>query len=131
MNGPGLIFGNSGRPYFDLSGNLVIGFNATVQNALVCAGTIQGSDPLFPTRGTTLLPDGTSGKMVNLSMAQTRANIAALNVLNFIQANDNPNNADVLQSLQFQCQSIENQGLAIAVMATSTDGTTLGIVINQ
>jgi hypothetical protein len=130
MNGFGIIFG-SGGPSFDLTGKLVTGFNATVQNALVCAGTIEGSDPLFPTRGTTLLPDGTGGKMVNLSLAQTRANIAALSVLDFIQSSDSPQNTDVLQDIQFQCQSIKNQALTIAVMATSTTGQTIGIVINQ
>jgi len=130
MNGIALVFGTEG-PYFDLSGNLVTGFNATVQNALVCAGTNQGSDPLFPTRGTTLLADGTSGKMVNLGLAQTRANIAALNVLSFIQSTDSAQNADMLQDIQFQCQTIKDQNLAIAVKATSTTGKTVGIVINQ
>jgi tetrahydromethanopterin S-methyltransferase subunit F len=130
MNGLGLIFG-SGGPYFDLSGKLVTGFNATVQNALVCAGTIEGSDPLFPTRGTTLLADGTNGRMVNLGLAQTRANLAALGVLEFIQSNDVPQNADVLQDIQFKCQSIKDQGLSISVMATSTTGQTVGIVITQ
>ena len=130
MNGVGLTFGQRG-PSFDLSGNLVTGFAATVQNALVCTGTIQGSDPLFPARGTTLLPDGLGGKLVNLSLAQTRANLAALAVLDFIQTTDVVQNTDPLQDYQLQCQTLSNQTLGIAVMATSTSGETLGIVINQ
>lgn len=130
MNGIGLIFG-AGGPQFDLSGNMVSGFAATVQNALVCTGTIEGTDPLFSERGTTLLSDGLGGKLVNLSLAQTRANIAALTVLDFVQTNDATANTTPLQDYQLQCQVLENQTLGIGVMATSTTGDTLGIIINQ
>ena len=58
------------------------------QNAVVHLLTSEGSDPVFPDRGTTLLRDAVRGAVVNRQGAEHVANFAALDTLFFMRQHE-------------------------------------------
>jgi len=56
---------------------IVTGFDATVQCALVCLATEKGSNKQVPDFGTNLLAAGIYGLMTDLTMTKHQANFAA------------------------------------------------------
>lgn len=127
MRGAFLNFQHAGGPVFDFT-KPVADFSCLVQNALVNVATDQGSDPIFPDRGTTLKQDGAIGRMVNTVWATQAANFAALSTLAFIQQTDVQSNSFKMQSFTLRCQQLSNQLALLAVQAVCTDGTTIGII---
>jgi hypothetical protein len=61
----------------------VTGFDATIQNALVNIGTRNGTDRIYPTKGTTILKSAVEGKIVGLNVANHEAQSAAIDTLFF------------------------------------------------
>lgn len=62
----------------------VEGKNLYEQKALVNAVTDQGSDPVYPDRGTTMIADSINGNAYDINRAAHIANFAALDTLYFI-----------------------------------------------
>lgn len=113
------------RPKFDF-GHAVAGFLGTVQNALVNLGTDQGSDRLYPNRGTRLRQDAISGRMISQRLANHSANFAALRTLTFIQETGDPDVGSQLQSLTLQARIKEGFRVELLTKATSANGKTIG-----
>ena len=61
----------------------VIGFDTTLQNALVNIGTRQGTDRIYADKGTVILKSAVEGKIVGLNVANHEAQIAAIDTLFF------------------------------------------------
>lgn len=61
----------------------VTGFDATIQNGLVNIGTRNGTDRIYPNKGTIILKSAVEGKIVGLNVANHEAQIAALDTLFF------------------------------------------------
>ena len=117
-------FGDS--PVFDFS-DTVKDFAATMQNAMVNFGTVLGSDPVYPDRGTYLLQDALQGRMLNLQWANSSANFAAVRTLVFCQSTEIPGNAYGLQDLNLEAPTFNIYNLQFNVTATCTDGSTAGV----
>lgn len=109
---------------------VVAGFLATVQNSLVNLGTELGSDRLYPSRGTNLLQDAVSGKMINQRTAEHSANFAALKTLTFIQETGDQESDNRLQSLQARANLRSGFRVEVGIRATSAGGQTIGELAN-
>ena len=79
--------------FFDGKDNTVFDFRSSVtgkellaQQVLVNIATDAGSDPLYPTRGTTLHRDSINGLTINKVEAQHTGNFAALDTLMFVSS---------------------------------------------
>lgn len=122
-----IAFRNSG-PVFDF-GTFNSGFDGTVQNALVNVGTNQGTDPLYPDRGTTLAKDAAQGRMVNSVWAAHTTNFAALSTLSFIQKTEAQDDLDRLQDFQLEIELLQSQQVKLNVFAKSSLGETRGLKV--
>lgn len=104
-------------------------FDAVVQNALVNVGTELGSDPIFPSRGTSLLLDAVRGKMVNTIWAMHTANFAALATLAFSRQT-NGTDPHGLRHFKLQLKSLVSQHADLLVQATSSTGEVRGELVS-
>lgn len=125
MKGVGLIFGETG-PVFDTQA--VEGFAATVQNALVNLGTRQGSDPVFPERGTGLQADAAGGRLVDLMSAQHSANYAASDTVFFTRDFQEKTDPDALAGVKLEPADFDGQHLFLDARFEAADGRTIGVV---
>jgi hypothetical protein len=73
----------------------VVDFDATVQNALVNIGTRQGTDRIYPSKGTNILKRAVEGKIVGLNVANHEAQLAAINTLFFSREYETSTNLPV------------------------------------
>ena len=126
MRSSRIFFGPTG-PRFDFT-RVLIGFDCTVQNALVNLGTDRGTDRVYPSRGTDLKVDAAVGRMVNLTWANHTANFAALRTLEFIQQTDNQTNAFKLQDFKLISTGFSGQRIKLNAQATSVIGETRGVI---
>ena len=126
MRGIRISFDSAG-PRFDFS-VIARDFETTVQNALVNISTAAGSDPIYPDRGTDLLLDGVSGRLINNTWANHSANFAAISTLVFSQSVDDPSDPHRLQNLTLQGAKIRGQTLMLSAQATAVDGQKMGIL---
>ncbi len=111
----------------ELGTGKVAGFAATVQNALVNLGTGQGSDPLFPERGTTLQQDAVEGKLIDLNSAQHSSNFAAVDTLSFGKVYTATDDPDGLSTLQLAPADFTGSRVLIDALFTATDGRVVGV----
>lgn len=89
MNDIEVIFnGPYGKTYINLEGK-VSGKQVTAQKVLINLATQQGTDKLYPDKGTNLLKQCIGAVMVNENAAQHISNFAALDTLYFINETDN------------------------------------------
>jgi len=126
MRGVKINFDANG-PSFDFTAPLR-DFETTVQNALVNVATDAGSDPVYPDRGTDLLLDGVSGRLINNAWANHSANFAAIKTLVFSQSVDKPSDPHRLQNFKLKNAQITNQSLKLSAQATAADGQVTGII---
>lgn len=73
----------------------VTDFDATVQNALANIGTRQGTDRIYPSKGTNILKRAVEGKIVGLNVANHEAQLAAINTLFFSREYETSTNLSV------------------------------------
>lgn len=66
----------------------VSGFGTLAQNGLVNIGTVRGSDPVFPDRGTRLYRSGVVGEITNYNTAYHASNFAAMDTMFFLRRSD-------------------------------------------
>jgi hypothetical protein len=109
-------------PIFDFT-RQVSGLEAVTQSALINLGTDQASDPLFPSRGTTLKRHAARGLLLNPVDAKHEANFAALHTTVFLQQQQAQ--AD-LQTLRLAVTRFRDQQLRLELQAENRSGQTLG-----
>lgn len=127
MRGIRLEFDDNG-PSFDFSKPL-FDFETTVQNALVNIGTARGSDPIYgDDRGTDLLLDAVSGRMVNNAWANHAANFAAVSTLVFSQRVDPAGDPHGLREFRLKNAKITGQKLELSAQAVAADGEIRGVI---
>lgn len=107
-------------------GGSVSGFAATVQACLVTLGCDQGSDPMFPTRGTNLRKAGASGALIDANSAQHASNFAAVDVLFFVGKKGDAGDPDNVATIKLQAATLTGQALTIKSQFTSIGGKTIG-----
>ncbi|MFN5249843.1 MAG: hypothetical protein ACK5DE_02250 [Bacteroidota bacterium] len=73
----------------------VTDFDATVQNALANIGTRQGTDRIYPSKGTNILKSAVEGKIAGLNVANHEAQLAAINTLFFSREYETSTNLSV------------------------------------
>lgn len=105
----------------------VSGFAASVQNALVNIGTAQGSDPVFPDRGTDLQKDAVEGRLIDLNAAQHSSNFAAVDTLAFLRSYTSPDDSTGLLAVQLEPADFTGTRLMIDAIFTSQGGATVGV----
>jgi len=103
-------------------------FETAVQNALVNVATDLGSDPLYPDRGTNLLLDGVSGRLINNAWANHSANFAAVQTLVFCQTVDDSADTHRLQNFLLAQANIVGQKLTLSAQAVAADGQRTGLI---
>jgi len=108
----------------------VEGFYTTVQNGMVNVGTTQGSDPIYPTRGTQLLRTALDGGIVNYTAARHASNFAALSALTFITSNEDAGATETLVDVTLAPAELDILHLKVDAQFTSSLGTVVGIVSN-
>ena len=106
---------------------LVEGFAATAQAIMVNVGTMAGSDPLYPGRGTDLLRDGVEGRLVDTNTAQHRANFAALDTRTFFQELGYLAGEPSLRSLAMGPAALDAGILRLDLRMVSSTGEEIGI----
>ena len=110
-------------------GTSVSGFQCVVQNALVGLGTAQGTDPVYPDRGTNLQKDAAVGRLIDLHSAQHASNFAALDVLAFSRETEAGDPSGLAQVLLSPAEFSGN-GLQLEAKFLSIDGKSVGITVN-
>lgn len=122
MNGMKIEFNGKCRI---LPGEKVDGFQALVQNALVCLATTVGTDKAFPEKGTKLVKQGLQGALVNLATANQASQFASIDVLYFINEHDD-DPARSLSNIQLSPVLFNLGRLELNSVFTSSLGETLG-----
>lgn len=102
-------------------------FDAAVQNALVNLGTVQGSDPLFPDRGTHLQRDAAEGRLIDLNTAQHSSNFAALDTVIFARQHTAETDPSALDALALEPAEFTGSRLKLDAICTARDGTVVGL----
>jgi hypothetical protein len=108
----------------------VDGFGSAVQNALVNIGTKQGSDVVFPDKGTTLQADAVAGKLVDLNSAQHSSNFAAVDTVAFSRTHTETDDPDGVIGAQLEPADFDSNSLLIDAIFTAGDGRTVGVKTN-
>lgn len=109
---------------------IVEGTLNTAQKCLVNLGTIQGSCPIYPTKGTDILLQAVRGELISTGAAQHAANFAALNTVVFTRLRDPQDNLDDLTrvtAMSLVVTGLENQNLQLEASMTFADNSTLGL----
>jgi hypothetical protein len=105
---------------------IVEGFDAVVQNALVVIGTSQGSDKMLPDKGTKLLEYGVKAMIINRISAIHAANFASIDALFFSRTYESPRETDKLASIELSVQDKDAYKLALVAKFTSISGKVKG-----
>lgn len=115
MTGLALKFEN-GKALIDLT-RVRSGTDHELQTALINALTWEGSDKVYPTKGTMLQRDAARGYLVGFQTARHAANFAALQTLEFMK---NTRTLE-LDDLRMEPVTFENQHLRIDFTGYSGD----------
>jgi len=114
------------RPGFGTAS--VSGFQAVVQNAMVNIGTRQGTDPVFPDRGTNLQLDAATGRLIDLNSAAHSSNFAALDTMTFSRTTDDGDQNGLSQVVLAPAQ-FSGGSLSLEAKFQSIDGKSVGKTI--
>lgn len=107
----------------------VTDFDATVQNALANIGTRQGTDRIYPDKGTSILKSAVEGKIAGLNVANHEAQLAAINTLFFSREYETSTNLSVklgkvfLDTLSYDGAKLRINSAFINFPETITKGT--------
>lgn len=110
----------------------VTGFDTTVQNALVNVATRQGTDVIYPAKGTVLLKNAVAGKIAGINDANHEAQLASLQTLYFSREYETSvKSTDKLEVMKMAPVSYDGQSLRLTVAFTDAANTrTVGTVTN-
>ena len=106
----------------------VEGFGAVVQNSMVNVATRQGTDPVYPERGTNLQKDAAAGRMIDINSAQHASNFAALDTVSFSRLVDKGDPSALTQATLAPAQ-FSGRSLSLEAKFQSADGQSVGITI--
>ena len=109
-----------------LTDEKVDAFDAEVQNALMNIGVLNGSDPIYADRGTTLFIKGLQGRMTNSITAGHEANYAAVDTLFFVREEDPFTDHDPVNLIELEIESFEIGRMSINTVMTSVAGEVQG-----
>lgn len=118
----------NGRQSEILPDQTVSGFDATVQNSMVCVGTVAGSDRMFPAKGTNLLPSALQGRLINRQLAIHETNYASVDTLFFINETDAEGAEERLAAVALQILNMTTEELQLEAQFTSSLGKTVGLL---
>ena len=127
MQGIRLSFSATGCS-FDFSSPITNSFNSIVQNALVNIATGQGTDKIFPAKGTTLYSQALSGVIVDINTATHVSAFASVDTLFFSSSQKVPSDTEVLVGVEIAPVSITGGHLSTEVQFTSSLGNVVGIL---
>lgn len=107
--------------------------NLYEQKALVNMVTVQGSDPIYSDRGTTMLIDSIRGKAYNRAGIIHMGNFAALDTISFIKSTDQDDIATedfTIKDINVSAIAYNNNTntLSLSVQLTYTDATTTEVI---
>jgi hypothetical protein len=107
-------------------------FDATIQNALVNIGTRNGTDRIYPDKGTTILTEATSGKIVGFNAANHVSQLAALDTLFFSREYETSETLTVrLGSVAMEPVTYDGSKLKLQVAFTDqANSRTVGTITN-
>lgn len=118
----------------------VSGFASVAQNAFVNLGTEQGTDRMFPTKGTGLFRRALLGELLSPDERAHQTSLAAEQTRLFIRENERSRaralGAEVqpeyeLQKLGLQLASIDYRKIVFNAYAVSRTGQTVGVEIQE
>lgn len=110
-----------------LAGDVVSGFDASVQCALVGLATEKGSNRLVPAFGTDLLAAGLFGLLSDINTTHHAANFAAAETKEVI--NDFTEDATAISSLYLQPEVFAPPTISFSVSLVSENQETRGILL--
>lgn len=120
-----IMFSKNGAS-FDLGAPLYGEFECSVQNALVNIATLQGSDYVFPEKGTTIYKSALNGSLVDLNAARHAANFAALDTFLFLRDTDYLDAVERIANIELRALSIAQGVLTVETVFTSSTGRVSG-----
>ena len=120
-----VLFAHQGAS-FDLSAPLSGELECAVQNALINIGTLQGSDGIYPTKGTRLLRQALSGALFDANAAAHASNYAALDTLKFIKGVDYIDTAEKIETMAIKPASYTQGRLVVDAQFISSSGRVSG-----
>lgn len=126
MKGIRLTFRDTGCS-FDFS-SPVHDFGCIMQNALVNIATGQGSDSVYPTKGTVLYKQAVSGVIVDTNSAVHASNFAAVDTLFFSAQQKLATDAETMSAVTIAPVSLKNGRLSTTIQFTSSLGNVFGVV---
>lgn len=92
------------------------------QSALICSVSSEGSTSAFPTHGTTLEEDVTSGRAVTWYGAEHAGNFAALQAKTFLNTFLPPNTENRIEKLRIMLNSLQDGTAKFSVELQFQDG---------
>jgi hypothetical protein len=103
-------------------------FNALVQNCLVNIATSQGSDLVYPEKGTELLKDGVLGFLTNTGAVVASSSFASTDTLFFIRQTDYEDTEESIEEILLEPVNFEVNFLELQSQFTSTQGQVIGLL---
>ena len=105
----------------------IVGFNTTVQNILVELGQKKNKDIIFTNKGTSLHDDSTDGGIVSPESLGVVLNELSGTISNFVNETEDDLNTERLSSLKLDVSVWEGDKARLNVVASSTEGNTVGV----
>lgn len=120
-----LIF-KEGGAVFDFT-ETVDDFAAVAQAAIVTLATLEGSDQIYPDKGTILLQQASQGRLYTPNEMQHGINFAALDTFFFSRTYNGAAYPRIAEDgIRLELDSIVNSRMQLNMLVTSTDGETVG-----
>lgn len=114
-----------GSPRLELNRSIT-GFAGSAQRCLINLGTRKGTDPVYEDRGTDLLLDAVSGRMIDANAAQHSANFAAADTYFFSRTFDLPGDAAALASVALTATQYDGRQVTMQAVFVSSSGEQIG-----
>lgn len=126
MNSLKINFGRGGAEMkFD---ETVAEFDATIQAALVNIATDRGSATAHPARGTNLLREAVSGRLVGEQAAQHAVNFAAIDTLFFVRENEPIDSGEKLTEIVTEPVQLSVGAMRLRLQFRGGNGTVKGVI---
>lgn len=109
-----------------LPNQAVSGLQLEAQNACLNLGIQQGSDPIYPTRGTNLLLQGLNGRLVDDMAAFHEGNFAAVDTVFFLNSIDPFPDNDAIIEIKLQVESYQEGKLEFNTVMLTESGAQIG-----
>ena len=108
-----------------------MGFQATVQRAMMNLMSTKGGDAIYPLRGTDLLARALGGTLLNLRAAEHAGNFAASDTLFFGRQNDLTDSDMKMAAIQLSVTSLSLNLLEMGASFLSVSGENVSFEIKN